>query len=100
MSVAYRKFELLQFDIWGPLSTTSVHNHRYFLIILDNYSRFVWIVLLKYKFEVSLHVKIFISHIETQFHITPSAIRSNNGPEFLLHSFYASKGILHHRSCC
>jgi len=33
------KFELLHFDIWGPLSITFVHNHRYFLIILDDYSR-------------------------------------------------------------
>jgi len=83
----------------SPISTTSVHNHRYFLTILDDYSRFVWIVLLKSKSEVSQHVKNFISLIENQFHITPKAIMSNNGPEFLLHSLYASKGILDHRSC-
>jgi len=35
-SVASRKFELLHFDIWGPLSITSVHNHIYFLTILDD----------------------------------------------------------------
>jgi len=98
LSVASSKFELLHFDIWGPLSVTSVHNHRYFLTILDDYSRFVWIVLLKSKSEVSQHVENFISLIENQFHITPKAIRSDNGPEFLLHYFYASKGIIHHRS--
>jgi hypothetical protein len=99
LSVATSKFQLLHFDIWGPLSTTSVHNHRYFLTILDDYSRFVWIVLLKSKAEVSQHVKNFICLIENQFHITPKTIRTDNGPEFLLNSFYASKGILHHRSC-
>jgi len=97
--VASSKFELLHFDIWGPLSATSVHNHRYFLTILDDYTRFVWIVLLKSKSEVSQHVKNFISLIENRFHITPKTIRSDNGPEFLLHSFYDSTGILHHRSC-
>lgn len=33
----------------------------------------------------------------TQFHITPKTARSNNGHEFLLHQFYASKGILRQR---
>jgi hypothetical protein len=83
LSVASKEFELLHFDIWGPLSTTFVHNHRYFLIILDDYSRFVWIIVLKSKCEVSQHVKNFISLIETQFHITPKAIQTDNGPEFL-----------------
>jgi len=37
--------------------------------------------------------------IENQFHITPKVIRTDNGSEFLLHDFYASKGILRQRSC-
>jgi len=98
-SVASNKFELLHFDIWGPLVVPSIHNHKYFLTILDDYCRFVWIVLLKSKSEVSQHVKNFIALVENQFHITPKTIRSDNGPEFLLSSFYASKGITHHRSC-
>jgi hypothetical protein len=93
LSVASSKFELLHFDIWGPLSITYVHNHKYFLTILDNYSRFVWIVLLKSKFEVSQHVKNFITLIENQYHITPKTVRSDNGPEFFLNSFYVSNGI-------
>jgi len=31
--------------------------------------------------------------------LPPKFIRSNNGPEFLLPDFYASKGIIHQRSC-
>jgi hypothetical protein len=54
---------------------------------------------LKHKSEVSQHVKNFITLIENQYHITPKTIRSDNGPEFLLNSFYASKGIFHHKSC-
>ena len=37
--------------------------------------------------------------IHTQYNVTPKTVRSDNGPEFLLTDFYASKGILHHRSC-
>jgi len=93
------KFELLHLDIWGPLAISSVHNHRYFLTIVDDFSRFVRTILLKSKSEVSQHVKIFIQNIETQHHIIPKIIRSDNGPEFLIPELYASKGIEHQRSC-
>jgi len=56
-------------------------------------------VLLKFKSEVSQHVKNFINLIHTQYHITSKTVRSDNGPKFLLNSFYASKGIFHHKSC-
>jgi hypothetical protein len=98
-SHAHSKFELLHFDIWGPLAIPSVHNHKYFLTIVDDFSRFVWTILLKNKSEVSDHVKHFITMIENQYHIVPKTVRSDNGPEFLIPDFYASKGILHQKSC-
>jgi transposase InsO family protein len=96
---ASSKFELLHLDIWGPLAIQSIHGHKYFLTIVDDYSRYVWIVLLKSKSEVSLHVQNFITLIETQHHITPKTLRTDNGPEFYLPAFYASKGIIHQKSC-
>ena len=69
------------------------------LTILDDYSRFVWIVLLKSKSEVSQHVKNFINLINTLYHITPKIVRFDNGRAFLFNSFYASKCIVHHKSC-
>ncbi|KAK2459095.1 putative mitochondrial protein [Trifolium repens] len=98
-SHAQSKFELLHFDIWGPLAVPSIHGHKYFLTIVDDFSRFVWIILLKNKSVVSAHVQSFITMVETQFHVTPKIVRSDNGPEFLLDSFYSTKGIIHHRSC-
>lgn len=43
------KFELLHLDIWGPLAISFVHNHIYFFTIVDDFSRFVWIISLKTK---------------------------------------------------
>jgi hypothetical protein len=37
--------------------------------------------------------------VENQFHTTPKIVRTDNGPEFSLPSFYASKGIIHQKSC-
>ncbi|XP_058784549.1 uncharacterized protein LOC131659361 [Vicia villosa] len=56
--------ELIHFDIWGPISTNFIHGHRYFLTILDDFNRFVWIILLKSKLEVSNHFQHFVAMIE------------------------------------
>jgi hypothetical protein len=56
-------------------------------------------VLLKSKSEMSLHVKKFITLIENQHNITLKTIRTDNGHEFHLPAFYASKGIIHQKSC-
>lgn len=81
-SKASQNFELLHFDIWGPVSTNSIHHHKYFLTAVDDHSRFTWIILLKNKSEVSAHVQQFVALIENQFHTCPKFIRSDNGPEF------------------
>jgi len=46
-----------------------------------------------------MHVKNFVPLIHTHYQITPKYIRSENGPEFLIPEFYASKGIIHQKSC-
>ncbi|XP_057454807.1 uncharacterized protein LOC130746255 [Lotus japonicus] len=98
-SKAQKCFRLVHMDIWGPLAQASVHNHMYFLTILDDCSRFVWVVLLNNKGEVQQQVNNFITLVKTQFGQTVKAIRSDNGPEFLLPAFYSAQGIVHQRSC-
>jgi hypothetical protein len=90
---------LIHFVIWGPIATASIHGHRYFLTILDDHSRFLWVILLKTKAEVYAHVKNFITMIQNHFHVTPKYVRTDNGPELLIHDFYDSHGIVHQRSC-
>jgi len=70
-SIANSKFELSHFDIWGPLDQTSVHGHKYFLTIVEDFSRFLWVILLKIKAKISLQVKNFIQLIDNHHHITP-----------------------------
>jgi len=36
-------------DIWGPLAITYVDGHKYFLTVVDDFSRHTWIFLLKTK---------------------------------------------------
>jgi hypothetical protein len=60
---AQNMFDLIHVDIWGPFSTECIHGFRYFLTILDDYSRHVWVVMMKSKSEASSRVKSFVCMI-------------------------------------
>ncbi|CAJ2657635.1 unnamed protein product [Trifolium pratense] len=92
--------ELLHMDIWGPFATPTPHGHRYFLTIVDDHTRFTWIILLKGKFETASKIQEFIQFSEEHFGHKVKYLRSDNGPEFLcLSKYYVSKGIIHQTSC-
>jgi len=98
LSKVAASFELLHFDIWGPISISCIHGHKYFLTIFDDHRRFLWIILLKTKDKVSTRVKNFIAMIKNQFNTTPKFVRTDNVPEFLLYDFYSSHDIVHQKS--
>lgn len=98
-SVSNKAFELIHVDIWGPSPVTSMHGHRYFLTIVDDFTRFTWIFLMKTKAEVQTLLPQFCKMIETQFETHVKKVRSDNGPEFFLTQFYSSQGIIHQRVC-
>jgi IS30 family transposase len=87
-------------DIWGPFSTSTIHGHKYFLTVVDDFSRFTWVILMKGKFETASKIQDFIQFAENHFDHKVKFLRSDNGPEFLsLSKFYISKGIQHQTSC-
>src|SRR4051812_5725298 len=92
-------FDIVHMDIWGPIAIPSLDGFQYFLTIVDDYSRYTWTLLMHNKSETRLHIKNFISYCNTQFHSKIKTIRSDNGTEFIMPSYYASLGIIHQRSC-
>ena len=54
---------------------------------------------MKHKSETLCLIQSFYNMIFTQFKVPIKILRFDNGPEFALNSFYASKGIIHHPSC-
>ncbi|MDV3180571.1 MAG: hypothetical protein Q8829_02730, partial [Candidatus Phytoplasma australasiaticum] len=75
-------FELLHIDVWGPYKVKN-HNHcNQFVIIVDDYSRYTWLHLIKYKSEVPFVIAKFIAYAEKQFCSKVLAIRSDNAKEF------------------
>ncbi|KAI3730786.1 hypothetical protein L1987_61963 [Smallanthus sonchifolius] len=94
--------ELVHLDVWGPYKVLTKDGFRMFLTIVDDFSRAVWVYLLKHKDEVFENVKCFFHLIKNQFGKTVKVFRSDNGTEFLnkqMKEFFDSEGILHQTSC-
>jgi len=94
-------FELIHYNIWGAYRVPSLCGAQYFLIIVDDASRAVWVYLMKAKGEVSVLLQNFVIMVKTQFGKDVKIIRSDNGQEFLgpMRQFYQEKGIIHQRTC-
>lgn len=51
---ASKPLDLIHFDIWGPAPLLSKHGFKYYIIFLDDFSRYTWIFPLKAKSEALL----------------------------------------------
>ena len=94
--------ELIHLDVWGPYKVTTTEGFRYFLTIVDDFTRATWVYLLKSKDEVYDSVLVFFNILINQFSFKIKAVRSDNGTEFLnnrMRQLTESKGILHQTSC-
>jgi len=83
-------FELIHCDLWGPYRNVSSCGTSYFLTIVDDYSRAMWICLLIDKKDVSGTLKMFFSVGERQFNKQVKIIRTDNGIEFTCMKNYFS----------
>ncbi|GJX21457.1 putative RNA-directed DNA polymerase, partial [Tanacetum coccineum] len=94
--------ELIHLDVWGPYRVVSREGFKYFLTIVDDFSRSVWVYLLKSKDEVYNMFVNFYKLILTQFEKKIKTVRSDNGTEFVnskMIEFFNSMGIVHQTSC-
>ena len=51
-SISNSIFELIHSDIWGLSHVASIGGSRYFVIFIDDYSRYSWIFPMKSRFEI------------------------------------------------
>ncbi|KAH9805146.1 hypothetical protein KPL71_002341 [Citrus sinensis] len=86
-------------DVWGPTKTASLGGMHYFVTFVDDYSRKVWVYLMKNKNEV---LGIFLKWkkmVETQTGRKIKRFRSDNGGEYKNDPFLQicqDEGIVRH----
>jgi histone deacetylase 1/2 len=81
--------ELLHGDLCGPISPATNAGKKYFLLLVDDFSRFMWIVLIRSKdeaFEVFLKVK---AATEMELQLQVRSLRTDRGGEFISREFNA-----------
>jgi transposase InsO family protein len=100
-SISYvRPFELIHCDIWGPYKIASFSGAKYFLTIVDDYSRFTWVFFMHHKSETQHLLVNFFSFVQTQFHVSIANTWVDNGGKFFsMRNFFKQKGINYQHSC-
>jgi hypothetical protein len=98
-SVSNQPLELIFSDVWGP-APESVGRYKYYVSFVDDYSKFTWIYLLKFKSEVFKKFQEFQNLVERLFNRKIIAVQSDWGGEYeKLNPFFTKIGISHHVSC-
>jgi len=91
--------ELLHIDLFGPVITASLAGKQYGFVIVDDFSRYTWVLFLKHKDEA---FEIFCSLVQNEKESNIIFVRSDHGGEFENLSFktcFDKKGISHNFSC-
>lgn len=94
-------FLLLHLDVWGPYENKTYTSCNQFLTIVDDYTRFTWVHLLKSRSEVSGIFRHFYAYVETQFCTKIRGV-SDNAKELIegdLKEFCLEKRIVQQSSC-
>jgi transposase InsO family protein len=86
---------LTHIDLWGKYAVQSIHGNQYYILFVDDYSRYVTVKFLKSKTEAQQCVRDYLTHLITR-DFTPNAIRVDRGTEFIndnLNTWCTQRGI-------
>ena len=81
----HRLFELIHCDLWTS-HVASVSGYKYFLVILDDFTHYLWTYPLRKKSEAFSLLSNFRAYVTTQFSLSLQAIQCDNGREFDNHA--------------
>lgn len=79
--------DLVHLDIWGPYRVAIVDSYKYFLTIVDDFTRGVSFYLLKSKTKVFFWFFVFYNFLKNHFNSSIKVVRSDNGNEFVNFQF-------------
>jgi hypothetical protein len=98
---AAKAFDLIHLDLWTS-PVVSVSGSKYYFVILDDFTHYLWTFPLKLKSDTFTTLSNFFAYVATQFDSTIKAIQCDNGREFdnsSTRTFLLSKGTQLRMSC-
>jgi hypothetical protein len=100
-SRATNNFDLIHCDLWtSPI--VSVSGYKYYLVILDDCSHYIWVFPLRLKSDTFSTLVNFLAYVRTQFSTTIKSVQCDNGREFdnsMARTFFLSHGVTLRMSC-
>nr|GFA20763.1 hypothetical protein [Tanacetum cinerariifolium] len=95
-----QRLHLLHMDLCGPMRIASINGKRYVLVIVDDYSHYMWVHFLRSKDEAPKVIIKFLKRITILLQSPVIIIRTDNGTEFknqVLKEYFDTVGISHQR---
>ncbi|KAM1470398.1 hypothetical protein ACFX11_041122 [Malus domestica] len=79
---ASKPLELVHVDLCGPMQNDSLAGNKYFMLLVDDCTRMMWVYFLKYKSDALICFRKFKSMVELQSDFKIKCLRSDRGGEF------------------
>lgn len=95
-------FQIIHMDIWGPFHIATRNGEKYFLTIVDEYTKSTWIYLMHSKLDVLQMIKKFVALVHNQFSSSIEIVRTDNATDFFKSectTFFNFLGVTHQSSC-
>jgi transposase InsO family protein len=82
-----KPLEIVHTDLVGPTTTKGLKGERYFMLLVDDYTRMTAVFFLKNKSEAFENFKIYKEIVENEMDSRIKCLRSDNGGEFTSKEF-------------
>lgn len=96
---AKERLELVHADLCGPITPPTPAGNKYFMLLVDDHTRVMWVYMLKNKDDAFSTLKTFRAQVETETGLKLKTLRTDRGGEFLSTQFttYCKEtGLNHH----
>lgn len=81
-STVNQPLSLVHSDVWGPFHKSN-SQYKYYVLFVDDFSRFTWVYPLHYKSEVFDKFLEFKVYVGKQFSVSLQILRTDGGTEFI-----------------
>ena len=81
-SATSRPLELLHLDLMGPTRSESLGGKKYIMVMVDDFTRYTWVILLRSKSDAPEHIEALYTRLQNEKNLKIDQIRSDHGKEF------------------
>ena len=66
----------------GPTRTESLGGKRYIMVVVDNFTRYTWVILLRSNLDAPKHIEGLCTRLQNEKSLKIDRVRNDHGKEF------------------